>query len=258
MLLGCTQARRATCSLLLGIALKAERTRGRHQTLLHPAACVCSFLTLHQLRDICVISTSDVPHTHTICALVCLQGPLFVKYNGLLRGLQSDSNFLKNTMVALCCPRAIAEKFQGVAKMHELANGTLSFDEAERHLNRYTTTLHGINSAIIKLGKLTKATKVYRGITNMSLPERFWIANKFNVRGGIEPAFMSTTLERDVAMGYAAGGKMGIVIEAQQGMVSRGADVARFSQYPHEQVPHHCASLTWRASRSISMSRRPG
>ena len=47
---------------------------------------------------------------------------------------------------------------------------------------------------------------------------------------------MSTTTERDVAMGYAAGdqSKMGIVIEVQQGMVSRGADISWLSQYPHE------------------------
>ena len=39
-------------------------------------------------------------------------GPLFVKYNAVLRGLQSDSAFLKNTMVALCCPSAVAEEYQ--------------------------------------------------------------------------------------------------------------------------------------------------
>lgn len=37
-------------------------------------------------------------------------------------------------------------------------------------------------------------------------------------------------------MGYAAGdrSRMGIVIEVQQGMVNRGADISAFSQYPHE------------------------
>ena len=48
---------------------------------------------------------------------------------------------------------------------------------------------------------------------------------------------LSTTLERDVAMGYASSGSgnhMGIVIEVQQGMVSRGADMSWLSQYPHE------------------------
>ena len=43
--------------------------------------------------------------------------------------------------------------------------------------------------------------------------------NQYGVRGGIEPAFMSTTLDRDVAMGYAAGdgSRMGLVLEVRQG-----------------------------------------
>ena len=32
--------------------------------------------------------------------------------------------------------------------------------------NKYSSTLHAINSAIVKLGKLSKAQKVYRGIAN--------------------------------------------------------------------------------------------
>ena len=66
-------------------------------------------------------------------------------------------------------------------------------DEAKRSLNKYTTTLHGINSAIIKLSKLTRATKIYRGIAGMKLPDEFWTPNEFDVRGGIESAFMSTS-----------------------------------------------------------------
>ena len=41
----------------------------------------------------------------------------------------------------------------------------------------------GINSAIIKLGKLTVATKVYRGIAGKSLPDEFWQENDFGVKG---------------------------------------------------------------------------
>ena len=111
-----------------------------------------------------------------------------------------------------------------------------SFEQARKQLNRYTTTLHAINSAVIKLGKLTKATKVYRGIAGMAMPREFWQPNQFGVKGGVEPAFMSTSLERDVAMGYAAGdgSGMGVVLELRQGMVSRGADLSSLSQYPHE------------------------
>ena len=60
---------------------------------------------------------------------------MFVKYNGLLRGLQSDAPFLRNTMLQLCCPKDIAAHYQGTAKMHELANrlgfeGVPTLDEA--------------------------------------------------------------------------------------------------------------------------------
>ena len=70
----------------------------------------------------------------------------------------------------------------------------------------------------------------------MALPEQFWVPNEFGVRGGVEPAFMSTTLDQAVAMGYASGdgSRAGIVIEVQQGMVNRGADISWLSQYPHE------------------------
>ena len=154
---------------------------------------------------------------------------MFVKYNGVLRGLGSKSPFLNNLMITLCCPRAVADGYKG---------GTIKLKEAMRSLNKYATTLHGINSAIIKLGKLTMATKVYRGISGMALPKEFWEPNGYGVRGGVESAFMSTTLEREVAMGYASGdrSRMGIVIEVQQGMVNRGADISWLSQYPHEQA----------------------
>ena len=71
----------------------------------------------------------------------------------------------------------------------------------------------------------------------MKLPDEFWEANKYGVKGGVEPAFMSTTQEVDVATGYAAGdgSKMGIVLEIRQGMVNRGANISWLSQYPHEQ-----------------------
>ena len=55
---------------------------------------------------------------------------------------------------------------------------------------RYTTTLHAINSAIVKVSKLTKARKVYRGIAGMALPKQFWEPNEYNVKGGVENGFM--------------------------------------------------------------------
>ena len=61
--------------------------------------------------------------------------------------------------------------------------------------NRYTTTLHVINSAVVKLGKLQKAEKVYRGMAGGVLPEQFWTASEQNVKGGCEYGFLSTTTQ---------------------------------------------------------------
>ena len=102
------------------------------------------------------------------------------------------------------------------------------------HGNLYATTLHVINSAIVKLSKLSYAHKVYRGIRDKGLPDAFWKANESGVKGGIETAFMSTTLDRNVAMQYAGDGKIGVIFEIQQGMIDRGADLMWISQYPHE------------------------
>ena len=147
------------------------------------------------------------------------------------------------SQVLLCCPEETTAKYMPNVPLDKLflkADGSITLEEVTRSLNRYTTTLHCINSAIIKLGKLTEATKVYRGVAGMALPKQFWEPNQFGVKGGVEPAFMSTTLNQEVAMGYAAGSgsRMGIVLEAQQGMVDRGADISWLSQYPHKRVSH--------------------
>ena len=99
--------------------------------------------------------------------------------------------------------------------------------------NKYSTTISAVNSAIIKLSKLTSATKLYRGVSGALLPRPFWTPNQYNVRGGVEVAFMSCTEDKEVALKYAASKKKAaIVFEVKQGMVDRGADVAWLSQYP--------------------------
>lgn len=169
-------------------------------------------------------------------------GPLFYKYNAVLRGLDTESYtappLLKNTMVRLCCPKATYDAYIGTAAEApwKEANGKLSYADALQTLNKYTTTLHCINSAIVKVGKLTHACVVYRGVSGGKLPESFWLPDEFGCCGGVEPGFMSTTQSLAVATGYATGqlATAGMVIESVLGMTNRGADIGWLSQYPHE------------------------
>ena len=156
-------------------------------------------------------------------------GPMFCKYNAVLRGRQSATQYPKKQMIELCCAQHDADDY---------ANGTLECDEACKRANMYATTIHAINSCIVKLSKITEAKPVYRGVSGMKLPEAFLKTNEFGVRGGIETAFMSATRDYKVAKQYAARSSTQTIFNIQQGMVSRGADLEWLSQYPHEEVHH--------------------
>ena len=92
-------------------------------------------------------------------------GALFVKFNGVLRGCNSSVPFLQKQLVELCCAAEVAAQF---------AADQVSFAKAKGKANLYTTTLHCINSGIVKTSKLTYACKVYRGVSGMALPPNFW------------------------------------------------------------------------------------
>jgi len=135
-------------------------------------------------------------------------GPMYVKYNTVLRSKSKDPAMLQ--------------------MVKQLTKG-----------NGYPTTIHAINSCVIKLSKLTKAGKVWRGIKDATLPKEFWEPNAMGVRGGIEYAFSSTTVDKEQALLYAQGnsqkdGDASTIFEMQMGMVDRGADLTWLSQYPHE------------------------
>ena len=71
-------------------------------------------------------------------------GPMYFKYNTVLRAKTRDPQMVR------------------IAK--ELTKG-----------NGYATSIHAINSCVIKLSKLTKAGKVWRGIKDAMLPKEFWV-----------------------------------------------------------------------------------
>jgi len=156
---------------------------------------------LHKLESRAPISEEEL-----ICTRM-YTGPLFVKYNAVLRGVRSK------------CSRQFARWF------------------ASCKGNRYATSLHIINTAVNKLSQLTQATRVYRGISGGLLPASFWQPNAFHVRGGVEGAFMSCTRDYSVALAYASSssGGAGVVFELTQGFVDRGASLDWLSMYSFEQ-----------------------
>ena len=152
-------------------------------------------------------STGQLPlRMEELVAVRLYTGPMFIRYNAVMRGAGEHMSA------------------SSITRFQRLCQG-----------NKYTTTLWSINSAIVKLGSLTLAQKVYRGVSGMRLPEQLIKRNEYNVIGGVDYAFMSTTLELGVARAYASNGSSGgIIIEIQQGLIDRGCDVSWLSQYPFE------------------------
>jgi hypothetical protein len=173
---------------------------------------------------------SEELHVSELVAARLYTGPMFAKYNAVLRGLRLE--FARGTFLELCGADGTYDKWE---------RGELTFREAAgRECNLYPTTLLAINSAILKLSKLTPAQLVYRGVGDRTLPREFTTPNQYNVRGGVECAFMSATPDKNVALGYAQGRntKTGIIFEMQQGMVDRGADISFLSQATPHAPPH--------------------
>ena len=60
---------------------------------------------------------------------------------------------------------------------------------------RFVTTIHAMNSGVLKLSVFTPITKVYRGAAGMKMPAFLVYPDEFNSRLGIEMGFMSTTTD---------------------------------------------------------------
>lgn len=127
-----------------------------------------------------------------------------MKYNGTLRGIHPDSpDFFRISYERLC---------EG---------------------NNYAASIHMINSGLVKLSILQKVQKVYRGLAG-TLPRSFRVEDRYCARGGVELGFMSTTSNREVAVEYASKSAGSLLMELEQGMTDRGAEISWLSQYPAE------------------------
>ena len=197
-----------------GLSRGSRRKVNAHELLASAAKCMTESFRAKGF-DI-VITDEEVKALplllEEVIALRLYTGPMFELYNGLLRAYG-------NTPRGIVPPYALVGAGQDVT-------------------GRFTTTLHVLNSGVLKLARLQPAIQVYRGISSMKLPTAFTKENQQNVRGGVEYGFMSTTTDERVAMTFATNGdtsSASTLVVAKMGMVDRGATLDWLSQYPHEQ-----------------------
>ena len=107
--------------------------------------------------------------------------------------------------------------------------------------NLYATTIFVLVSAVQKVSRCTRipeGTLLYRGLGGLiDLPDKFHAADEQGRSGYLDWGMMSTSSDRDVALGYSGVKQrrpkaMVMVIEVSS--VDKGADISLFSQYPGE------------------------
>lgn len=150
---------------------------------------------------------------------------MFKKFNTLLRCLQLDGQ--SRTRASRSEPAHMllqqAEKV-GLAAWEDRPGGSLEL----RWRNRYVGTIYLINETAVKLGMLTAAGPIYRGIgSGAALSEQWVHPDEFGLRGGIEASLLSVTKKREVALNFANNsGDGGSVFELVMGAAGRGADLS--------------------------------
>ena len=107
------------------------------------------------------------------------------KYNGALRFFTGASSYTAD-QVAKGSPSFVQKQCESDYKLgawQGAKDGSLHW----KWHNRYTTTIHGINSLIIKSSKLTVAAPVYRGLSGATLPKGFFTEDEDGLTGGTAP-----------------------------------------------------------------------
>ena len=163
-------------------------------------------------------------------------GPMYEKYNAVLRffSVKNPADGSVRTQYASEGELPFLQKKCGSMHLGEWApsDGNKGGVCWEWH-NKYATTIHAINSIVVKMSRSTKVQPLYRGWTDATLPRRFFDADVMGVKGGVEFGFSSTTTEREQAVVYAKG-KASTILELEMSMADRGADISWLSMYPHE------------------------
>ena len=169
---------------------------------------------------------------------------MYTKYNAVLRDIGQLRLRADGTSSRTISEKEIGDELCNLVKDRRQNEKSSDMDKQASDTcgNLYTTTLHVINSSVIKLGKLHRAQPVYRGIARRTLQKHLMRKDEqTNTRGGIEFGFMSCSKIRHEADRYSYEGASGdpnatpILWEVSTGMIDRGADLSWLSQYPHEE-----------------------
>jgi len=106
--------------------------------------------------------------------------------------------------------------------------------------NMYTASIHCICSGLRKLCRAQEVEAgliLFRGFGNMALPEQFFDADTQGCRGGVECGLMSTSPDREVAIGYSGvetGKVLPTLLEIKVGKTSVAANISWLSQFEGE------------------------
>eukprot|EP01052_Picozoa_sp_SAG31_P034313 SAG31_NODE_3994_length_3679_cov_2.233240_1_plen_166_part_00 len=87
------------------------------------------------------------------------------------------------------------------------------------------------------MSSLTPIVTVFRGARGLRMPSQLEDTDKFGSRFGIEYSFMSTTVDKAVAINYGTDpkGDLSYLMEFSTDSLNRGALLTWLSQYPNEQ-----------------------
>ena len=153
---------------------------------------------------------------------------IHVSFEIIVGGWQTWNDFLRNMpFEGTSAGDRIKDKISKEGKQITLVNPE----------NRYATSILTLVSAIVKLSRtagIPPGRKVSRGLGSMKLDKSWFVKNQRGVISGVELGFMSTTLDRKVAMQYSGieYKKAGTIMVFQVGAVDLGARLGTMSQYP--------------------------
>jgi hypothetical protein len=154
-----------------------------------------------------------------IVVIICYSGPLFILYNGVLRGFGT-------------CGTAEDEDF-GSDTFWERVKSVSVKDLMARAGHLFPNTIHLLVSAVKKLQMSApngQGKTVYRGLPGLDVTE-FKQSHGFS-----ESGFLSTTSNIDVALEYSGvkEKRVATILAIELSQIDTGADISAFSQHPSE------------------------